>query len=62
MEGDHYATGLHLDEEAMAMIVGKVVSQLSQILLKTITASISVCMTTYLNDKINEDLNNMIGD
>ena len=43
--GGSDAAGLRLDEEAMAKIVGEVVSQLTPILVKTITTAISVCMT-----------------
>ena len=50
--GGSDAAGLRLDAEAMAKIVGEVVSQLTPILVKTITTAISVCMTDSMSKEI----------
>ena len=50
--GGSDAAGLRLDAEAMAKIVGEGVSQLTPILVKTITAAISVCMTDSMSKEM----------
>ena len=50
--GGSDAAGLRLDAEAMAKIVGEVVSQLTPILVKTITTAISVCMTDSMSKEM----------
>ena len=50
--GGSDAAGLCLDAGAMAKIVGEVVSQLTPILVKTITTAISVCMTDSMSKEM----------
>ena len=50
--GGSDAAGLRPDAEAMAKIVGEVVTQLTPILVKTITTAILVCMTDSMTKEM----------